>query len=112
MNLYEKGFESIFLVFLLRFCLSSSQFILQSGWWAFNKVRIFCVKHIFKRCGKISTIETHAYFGNGCEIEMGDGSRIGANNHIPNNIKIGNDVMMGPDIYVIGNAEKSRICKD
>lgn len=69
----------------------------------FNNIRIFCVKRIFKKCGKISTIDTHAYFGNGREIEIGDGSGIGANNHLPNNIKIGNDVMMGPDIYIVSN---------
>lgn len=69
----------------------------------FNWIRIFCVKRIFKKCGKISTIDTHAYFGNGREVRIGDGSGIGANNHIPNNIIIGNDVMMGPDIYIASN---------
>ena len=71
----------------------------------FNKIRVYCVKHIFKECGKISTIDRHAYFGNGKDIEIGNGSGIGANGHLPNNIKIGSNVMMGPDVYIVGNAE-------
>ncbi len=69
----------------------------------FKWIRIFCAKRIFKECGKISTIDTHAYFGNGREVKIGDGSGIGANNHLPNNIIIGNDVMIGPDIYIVSN---------
>lgn len=76
----------------------------------FNALRVFCVKRIFKRCGKISTINRMAYFGNGKEIEIGDGSGIGANCKIPNNIKIGKYVMMGPDVYIASNNHKfSRI---
>lgn len=38
----------------------------------FNAFRIFCCKRIFKCCGKISTIDRHAYFGNGKDLEIGD----------------------------------------
>ena len=61
------------------------------------------MKQILHKCGKIATVDTHAYFGNGRDVEIGDGSGIGAYNHLPNNIKIGNDVMMGPDIYIVSN---------
>ena len=71
----------------------------------FNKIRIFCVKRIFKKCGKITTVDTHAYLGNGRGGEIGDASGIGAYNHLPNDIKIGSYVMMGPDVYIVGNAE-------
>ncbi len=77
----------------------------------FNKIRILCVKKIFKKCGMVSIIDTHAYFGDGKEIEIGDGSGIGAYNHLPNDIKIGKHVMMGPDIYVIGNAENHEFAR-
>lgn len=60
------------------------------------------------KCGTITTIDTHAYFGNGCEVEIGDESGIGAYNHLPNNIKIGKYVMMGPDVYIVGNGENHR----
>lgn len=66
----------------------------------FNAFRIFCVKRIFKKCGNISTVNRMVYFGNGYEVEIGDGSGLVANNHIPNNIKIGKYVMMGPNIYI------------
>lgn len=68
-----------------------------------NWIRIFCVKHIFKSCGNISTVDRRAYFGNGKEIEIGDHSGIGANCHLPNNIKIGKYVMMAPEVYIIDN---------
>ena len=64
-----------------------------------------CVKRIFKRCGKIATVNRKAYFGNGREVEIGDGSGIGENCHLLNDIKIGSQVMMGPDVYIVGNAE-------
>lgn len=31
-----------------------------------NAIRIGLVKHIFKKCGKITTINRLAYFGSGC----------------------------------------------
>lgn len=68
-----------------------------------NRFRIACVRRIFKKCGKVSTICRMVYFGNGKDVEIGDNSGIGTNNRIPNNIKIGNDVMMGPDIYIPAN---------
>lgn len=66
-----------------------------------NRIRIGICKHIFKKCGKISTVNRNVYFGNGCDIEIGDYSGIGANCNIPNDIKIGKYVMMGPDLYCI-----------
>lgn len=65
-----------------------------------NRLRISLVRHIFKKCGKISTINRRAYFGTGKEVEIGDYSGIGANCFLPNNIKIGNYVMMGPELFV------------
>ena len=44
-----------------------------------NWFRVFCVKRIFRKCGKITTINRNIYFGNGSEIEIGDYSGIGAN---------------------------------
>lgn len=70
-----------------------------------NFIRIACVKRIVKKCGNISTINKGAYFGNGRDIEMGDYSGMGANCHLPNNIIIGKYVMMGPDVYVVSNAD-------
>lgn len=74
-----------------------------------NRIRIFCVKHIFKKCGKISTIDRKAYFGTGSGIEIGNYSGIGARCIIPKNTIIGDYVMMAPDIYIIDN---NHVAKD
>ena len=61
------------------------------------------MKGIFKKCGKISTIDRCAYLGNGFEVEIGDYSGIGANCFLPNNIKIGKYVMMAPEVFIAKN---------
>lgn len=63
-----------------------------------NIMRISLCRHIFRRCGKVSTINRMAFFGNGSEVEIGNMSGIGAHCRLPNNIKIGDYVMMGPSV--------------
>ena len=65
-----------------------------------NKFCIFCCKHIFKKCGNVTTINHHCDFGNGSEIEIGDYSGIGAYCTIPRDIKIGRFVMMAPHVTI------------
>lgn len=64
-----------------------------------NKIRIWICKHIFKECGKVSTVNRNVYFGNGRDIIIGDYSGIGANCIIPHDIRIGKYVMMGSDLF-------------
>lgn len=64
-------------------------------------VRYLLVKNIFKRCGKNVNVERYAIFGSGRDIEIGDNSGLGINCCIPSNTKIGNDVMMGPNCYIL-----------
>lgn len=71
-----------------------------------NAFRIFLCRRIFRKCGKISTINRHAYFGNGSDVEIGDYSGIGANCHLPNNIIIGDFVMMAPDVLIFKDNHK------
>lgn len=68
-----------------------------------NSIRIWCVKHIFKKCGKISTIDRKAYFGTGSNIEIGDYSGIGEHCIIPKNTIIGKYVMMAPEVHIVAN---------
>lgn len=69
-----------------------------------NRIRIYCVRHIFKYCGKsISTIDRMAYFGTGKNIEIGDYSGIGENCIVPNNTIIGKYVMMAPEVHIVAN---------
>lgn len=53
-----------------------------------------------------TNIERMAWFGKGTEIELGDNSGIGINCHIHPNTKIGRDVMMGPNCYMLDSTHK------
>ena len=64
-------------------------------------VRYQLCKRIFKECGKDVNIERMAMFGSGRELEIGDNSGIGQYCNVPSNIKIGRDVMMGPNCYIL-----------
>lgn len=66
-------------------------------------IRKNCAYHLFKRCGKDINIEHMAFFGKGQDIEIGEHSNIGIHCYVPNNIKIGRDVMMGPYSYFFGS---------
>lgn len=67
-----------------------------------KKIRYQLVKRIFKSCGNNVNVERKASFGSGREIEIGDNSGIGINACIPANTKIGKNVMMGPNCYILG----------
>lgn len=62
-----------------------------------SKLRYVCAKNIFKKCGKGVGVERLASFGSGKDIEIGDNSNLGINCKVPSDIRIGNDVMMGPN---------------
>lgn len=69
-----------------------------------NWLRIACCKRIFKYCSpKVSNINRKAFFGKGDEVEIGDYSSIGANCTLHPKVKIGKYVMMGPEVYMVGN---------
>lgn len=68
-----------------------------------NSLRIWCVRHIFRQCGKVSTIDRHAYFGNGTDLVIGDFSGIGADCVVPRNTIIGKYVMMAPEVHIVTN---------
>lgn len=66
-----------------------------------NAFRVMCVRNIFKKCGHICTIGRGVYFGSGSEIEIGDDSGLGPYNVLPPNIKIGDHVMLAPEILFL-----------
>jgi maltose O-acetyltransferase len=47
-------------------------------------------------------VEHGADFGGGSHVEIGNRSGIGIHCTVPDNIRIGNDVMMGPMVTIIG----------
>lgn len=68
-----------------------------------NRIRVFCVKRIVKKCGKIDTINRRAYFGNGSNVELGDHCTLGANSSIPNNTIVGNYSMVSRQVHILVN---------
>ncbi len=72
-----------------------------SCWKIGGIIRRFVCRHIFKKCGKNINIERKAWFASGIEIEIGDNSGIGINAHIPNGTIIGDNVMMGPNCFIL-----------
>lgn len=69
----------------------------------FEWIRFKCAQNIFKECGEKVNIGNGANFGNGKNIVIGDYSGIGVNGTVPNNIIIGRDVMMGPNVTIFGS---------
>ena len=66
-----------------------------------NALRVFLCKNIFKKAGKISTINRCVDFGSGKDIEIGDFSGIGEHVQIPYNTIIGSYVMLGRYTFVL-----------
>lgn len=69
----------------------------------FEWMRLVFVKRIFKECGDNVNISRRAHFGDGRNIEIGYRSGIGSNCKVPNDIKIGDYVMMGPNVTIYGS---------
>lgn len=65
-----------------------------------KQIRRFLCKRIFKKAGKNINIEHGAFFGSGRDIEIGDNSGIGLNCRVSGPLKIGSEVMMGPDVMI------------
>lgn len=66
-----------------------------------RKVRSFVGRFIFDSCGRDINIERKANFGTGKNIAIGNNSGIGINAKIRGPLEIGNDVMMGPDVFIL-----------
>lgn len=62
----------------------------------FKKMRAFFTKKVIKKMGENVNIETGAIFNP--NIEIGDNSSIGVRAELIGNVKIGKNVMMGPEV--------------
>lgn len=72
-----------------------------------KRIRYTICKRIFKQCGKNVDICKNVYFGRGNNISIGNNSGLGPNMRIQNTIlEIGNSVMTGPDILILGGGHK------
>lgn len=65
-----------------------------------KQIRRFLCRGIFDKTGKNINIEHGAFFGSGVGIEIGDNSGLGLNCRVSGPLKIGNDVMIGPDVMI------------
>jgi maltose O-acetyltransferase len=64
------------------------------------KLRRSACKKLFKSCGANVNIERGANFGDGSNIILGNNSGIGRYSRIPNDIIIGENVMMAPYVTI------------
>lgn len=68
------------------------------------KIRYFFLKHIAKNVGKNVNIEQRVVFGE--EFEIGDNSTVGFRSDIYGPVKIGKDVMIGPEVAIYTHNHK------
>ena len=71
-----------------------------------NTIRYFLCRFIFKSIGENVTIERKAFFGNGIDVQIGNNSGLGINSIVPNNVHIGENVMMGPNCCILSRNHK------
>ena len=62
------------------------------------KIRYFFLKKIAKNTGKNVNIEQYVVFGE--EFEIGDNSTVGFRSDLYGPVKIGRDVMLGPEVAI------------
>ena len=65
-----------------------------------KSIRYHICKHLFRKCGSNVNIERKANFGSGRNLEIGNNSGLGINCTVPSSIVIGDNVMMGPNVYI------------
>ena len=94
----------LFYLFLRHLPASTSVF----GGKFWRLLRYWNARLMLKKCGKNVNIEHGAMIGSGKQIEIGDNSGIGIDCIVPRAV-IGKNVMMGPQVIVVGqNHEHSR----
>ena len=68
----------------------------------FRFLRYHCCRHIFLECGRNVNVERGAFFASGSRLRIGDNSGLGINCHVPGDLVVGRNVMMGPNCYIFG----------
>jgi maltose O-acetyltransferase len=70
-------------------------------------VRTFICRGLFRHTGRFVNVEHGAYIGDGSEIEIGDHSGIGVNCRVEGPVRIGEGVMMGPEVVILAAHHRS-----
>lgn len=71
-----------------------------------KEFRRACVKQLFNYVGKEVNIEKGVTFGRGSDISIGDYSGIGIDARVQGPLKIGKNVMMGPEVIIYTHNHK------
>lgn len=72
------------------------------GFKIYYKIRYILVKRMLKHCGKDVVVKNKCYFGKGDKLSVGDYSQLGQNAKISGPVTLGNYIMMGPDVVIMG----------
>ncbi len=72
------------------------------GYKLFYWIRYKVCKKILLECGIDVVIKNRCYFGNGSKLKVGNYSQLGQNSRLGGPIEIGDYVMMGPDVVIMG----------
>lgn len=74
------------------------------GWRFAYWLRRGLVRFIFKSCGNMVIIKTRAYFGTGEYLVIGNNSQLGVNCKVENDLVLGENVVMGPDVIIMSSS--------
>lgn len=67
----------------------------------FGAIRGACCRPLFRSAGKGIHVKQGAYFGRGDRIDIGDHSDLGLRSFVYNDVSIGRDVMMAPEVMIL-----------
>jgi len=68
--------------------------------------RALLARQIFKKCGKNVRVHSGVDFGTGVNIEIGDNSALAKRCWIANDARIGDNVMMAPDVVILSGTHE------
>jgi len=76
------------------------------GWQIGYRLRLFLCKKLLKSCGDKVIVKNKCYFGKGDRLSIGSRSQLGQNARLTGKIKIGEDVLMGPDVIMMATSHE------
>lgn len=63
-------------------------------------LRNWAARQVFEECSRTANVEHGCHFGTGIALRVGDRSSLGVNSEIHGPVRVGNDVMMGPNTLI------------
>ncbi len=73
-----------------------------------KRLRAFLCRQAFRAAGSNVNVEHGASFGAGRAVQIGDNSGIGVDCRVPSDVCLGRDVMMGPEVLIVGGNQNHR----